>query len=517
MGSNMAECHPVGFQWVMEAKERGAKVIHVDPRFTRTSAMADLHVPIRAGSDIAFLGGLIKYVIDNGLYFEEYVKAYTNAAALIQTGLQTPGGIFNGLATIDNGVGGAGNTLTINAVTSGTVHLGDTIVGAGIAPGTTITAFLTGAGGLGTYTVSGAAQHITPAEAVTVSSTATVTYDAIQHAFLIHSPTTGANSAAGFATGTLAASLRLQQAQGAQVSAGAAAATPAGALAGLVGITQNFATFMTVWEPDTATKLAFAQALQGYNDRYAYVAWDSDASPLAGAAPASFGAQCVAAAFDGLWVQYEPATDDGSGRKAAFICGTAASIDYNQPGGRITFAYKGQAGLVADITNAVQADNLIANGYNFYGAYATANDRFVFTQRGTTPGKWKFFDSYVNQIWLNSNCQLALMGLMVAIKDLPYTTEGYSLLRTTLADPIRAALNAGVIRAGVTLSGIQRATINSQAGANAADTLQTVGWYLQILDAPPTVRAVRGSPPMTLWYMDGESIQNLDLASVNVQ
>ena len=53
----MAECHPVGFQWVMEAKERGAKIIHVDPRFTRTSAMADLHVPIRAGSDIAFLGG----------------------------------------------------------------------------------------------------------------------------------------------------------------------------------------------------------------------------------------------------------------------------------------------------------------------------------------------------------------------------------------------------------------------------------------------------------------------------
>ena len=57
MGSNMAEQHPVGFQWVIEAKERAAKVIHVDPRFTRTSAMADLHVPIRAGSDIVFLGG----------------------------------------------------------------------------------------------------------------------------------------------------------------------------------------------------------------------------------------------------------------------------------------------------------------------------------------------------------------------------------------------------------------------------------------------------------------------------
>ena len=64
-GSNMAECHPVGFQWVMEAKARGATVIHVDPRFTRTSALADLHVPIRAGSDIAFLGGIVNYVLEN--------------------------------------------------------------------------------------------------------------------------------------------------------------------------------------------------------------------------------------------------------------------------------------------------------------------------------------------------------------------------------------------------------------------------------------------------------------------
>src|SRR3712207_1004678 len=79
----MAECHPVGFQWVMEAKARGAKIVHIDPRFTRTSAVADLHVPIRVGTDIAFLGGLIKYVLDHELYFREYVVAYTNAAALV--------------------------------------------------------------------------------------------------------------------------------------------------------------------------------------------------------------------------------------------------------------------------------------------------------------------------------------------------------------------------------------------------------------------------------------------------
>jgi formate dehydrogenase major subunit len=83
MGSNMAECHPVGFQWVMEAKARGATVIHVDPRFTRTSAVADVHVPLRAGSDIAFLGGIVNHILSNGLEFRDYVVAYTNAATIV--------------------------------------------------------------------------------------------------------------------------------------------------------------------------------------------------------------------------------------------------------------------------------------------------------------------------------------------------------------------------------------------------------------------------------------------------
>src|SRR4051794_17924757 len=83
MGSNMAEAHPVGFQWVMEAKARGAKVIHVDPRFTRTSAVADAYVPIRAGTDLAFLGRVINYILTNALDVRQYVKACTNAAVLI--------------------------------------------------------------------------------------------------------------------------------------------------------------------------------------------------------------------------------------------------------------------------------------------------------------------------------------------------------------------------------------------------------------------------------------------------
>ncbi|NKQ57801.1 molybdopterin-dependent oxidoreductase [Amycolatopsis sp. K13G38] len=99
-GSNMAECHPVGFQWVMEAKARGAKVIHVDPRFTRTSALADIHVPLRAGSDIAFLGGIINHVLSEEKYFREYMLAYTNAATIVGeefADTEDLDGVFSGL------------------------------------------------------------------------------------------------------------------------------------------------------------------------------------------------------------------------------------------------------------------------------------------------------------------------------------------------------------------------------------------------------------------------------------
>jgi formate dehydrogenase major subunit len=98
-GSSMAEAHPVGFRWVMKAKERGAKVIHVDPRFSRTSALSDLHVPIRAGSDTAFLGGIIRHVLETESYFKEYVLHYTNASTIINERFQDTedlGGVFSG-------------------------------------------------------------------------------------------------------------------------------------------------------------------------------------------------------------------------------------------------------------------------------------------------------------------------------------------------------------------------------------------------------------------------------------
>jgi formate dehydrogenase major subunit len=103
MGSSMAENHPVGFQWVLEAREKnGAKIIHVDPRFTRTSAMADYWLPLRAGSDLVFLGALIRYVLEEDRWFHEYVARYTNAAVIVRDDFvdaEDLGGIFSAAET----------------------------------------------------------------------------------------------------------------------------------------------------------------------------------------------------------------------------------------------------------------------------------------------------------------------------------------------------------------------------------------------------------------------------------
>ena len=104
MGSNMAEAHPVGFRWPMKARERGATIIHIDPRFSRTSACANMFVQIRAGSDIAFLGGIINYVLTHGKWFKEFVLAYTNATTIIDEGFQDTEdleGIFSGYSHED--------------------------------------------------------------------------------------------------------------------------------------------------------------------------------------------------------------------------------------------------------------------------------------------------------------------------------------------------------------------------------------------------------------------------------
>lgn len=448
-----------------------------------------------------FGGGSTEETFGN-IYFAGFTNKTRSPGALLFA--QYPANAVSGY--LRGGAIGAALTLAqLQAITPGTL----TIDFAG-SPITSSSINLSGA-----TSFSNAAALI---EAAFTTPPFAVTYDSVSKAFIFTSTATGAAETIVFPSDTIATALYLTAAKGAVLSQGADAAAPGTFMDGVVKVTQDWATFTTLFNPDSGdaitNKLAFAAWTNGQNDRYCYVEWDSLAADI-GTPPASASlAYAVSqAAYSGTNCNYDPS----DGQLAAFVCGTVASIDFTQEGGRITTAFKSQAGLTPGITDSLSSSNAQANGYNAYGAYATANASWQFYYPGSVSGPFKWLDSYVNQIWLNNSFQVSLMDLLTTVNSIPYNAAGDSLIEAALSDDIAAALNAGVIQAGVTLSSTQIADVNQAAGANIAPTLQSRGWYLQVLTATASVRAARGTPPCNFWYTDGGSVQKISLASITLQ
>lgn len=421
---------------------------------------------------------------------------------------------------------GASNILVVSAVASGTIAIGQTVDSTGTDA--IITALGTGTGGTGTYTIGGSPQTVASGTMTTKGTPVDVTYDSVSGGFVIASTVTGAVSTAAFATGTIADDLLLRSADGAVLSQGAALAVPAAFMDAVVVEESNWVTFMTAFDPDVAdantVKQAFAAWVTAQNDRFAYICFDTDTGPTLDEPDAGSLGQILAAAENsGTCLIWAPTEAEGI-ELAAFVCGTAASIDFTERNGRITFAFKKQAGITASVTTSTIAQNLggnpqssgRGNGYNFYGAYGAANANFTWFQRGFVTGDFLWLDSYINQIQLNSSLQVALLTLMENARSIPYNQAGNGKIESALADPIAAALNFGSCAPG-TISQAQRAEVNESAGANIANTLETQGYYLQILLADSTVRAARGSPPCTFWYLDRGSVQAISLSSIAVE
>lgn len=354
-----------------------------------------------------------------------------------------------------------------------------------------------------------------------------VTYDSVSGAFIVTSGTTGASSTMTVGTGSAAASLKFTTATGAVLSQGAATAAPVSFMDGIVAVTTNWATFMTLFDPDSsgnANKLLFSDWTNDQNNRYAYICWDTDITPTQSVPAASSLGQLVEdAGNSGTCLNWVPDLAAGT-ELAAFVCGAAASIDFTETNGRISFAFKAQDGITATVTDATVAANLggdpqgssRGNNYNFYGAYGAANIDFTWYQRGFVSGAFLWLDSYINQIWLNNSFQTALLRLLQSARSIPYNAAGNSLIEGALGDAIQAGLNFGAFAPG-TISAAQIVAVNTAAGAPIAETLQTQGYYLQVLPATSAVRAQRSSPPAKFWYLDRGSVQAITLNSIAVQ
>ena len=414
-------------------------------------------------------------------------------------------------------------TLTLTGSNaSGTFSVGQTLTGGTTTAGTQITALGTGIGAAGTYYVS-PSQTVSAATITGTGSAVTVVYDSTSGSFFINSGVMvgGAPSTITQASGTAAAPLFLTTATGATQSQGAAAMTPGTYMTNLTAVTQNWASFFTLFDPDGGSangptqKLLFSQWTSQQNNRYAYLAWDTDVSPtISSPATTSLGYQAgVTLAYSGTVPIYDPSNFG----YAAFVAGAIASINFNAVNGRTTLAFRSQTTITAAVTNQQVAANLLANGYNFYGAYATANANFAFFYNGSITGPFLWLDSFVNQIYMNNAIQLALMNLITQIGSIPYNSAGYAIIETACLGVIQQMISFGAIRTGVNLSSTEIINVNNAAGYRIDDTLTNQGWFFQVQPASPQVRQARTTPVIYFWYTDGQSVQQLTINSVEVQ
>lgn len=417
-------------------------------------------------------------------------------------------------------ISGTYGLLTVSAVTSGAFVVGLTVTGTSVAATTIITQLGSGTGGTGTYYVN-LTQTIASETLTGTATVAVVTFDSTSSAFVITSGIVGVASAIAFATGTTAAALLLATATGAVLSQGANALTPSAFMTGLITANSGWVNFMTMFDPDggsgNAQKQAFAawkNTAQGGN-RFGYFCWDPDSSPQTSSnASTSLGQILKANNDSGTVLIWEGGATSDTGL-CAFALGWAASINYNQTNGRAVFAFRNQAGLVANVTDPVTAANLQANGYNFYGAYGAATANFVWEQTGVITGPYLWADSFQTQVWLNTFFQNQLLTLFNNALSVPFTQGGVSLIQQTCQTVIAAGLLFGAF-APNTLTSAQIAQVNAAAGNTIATSLQTQGYYLQITIPPQTTQVARGPWNITFFYIDRNSVQTLNLSSVLV-
>lgn len=341
------------------------------------------------------------------------------------------------------------------------------------------------------------------------------TYSSLHRAFQITSPTSGDASEVSFATapatGTnLAVMLGLAENSGAVVSKGMGALSVTEQMDAILAKTQNWVSFVTAWEADTAEALTWSEWANAHYG-WLYVAYTTDPATASPDSSVDMASAVKDAGYDHTTVIY------GGLDYAAFTMGVVASIAWERVNGTITAAFKRQSGLAPWVVDEGTAATLEAKHCNYFGNFATRNAEFVFFYPGIlSASDYGYIDSYVNSVWLNNRLQVALMDGITSVGRAPYNTRGYTMIKAWMMDPVKDALNNGAIEPGVVLSERQKSEVMQEAGLNISGELWTQGYYMQVLDPGPAVRAQRGSPITSLWYTYGGAVQKIDVASTAI-
>lgn len=307
----------------------------------------------------------------------------------------------------------------------------------------------------------------------------------------------------------LAVAMKLMEVDGAIKSVGKDAETLTQTLDEVFAGFKNFFGIATIFQETQEEALEIAQWVNAKGTNFCYFMTETDEGALVSDNKECFG--YLTKDYIGICPTYN------TKENTFFVMSVPASTDYQRANGRKVLAFRSQGGLEPTCEKDADARNLIANGYNFYGAYATKSDEFKMEYNGQVSGKAKFLDTYAGQVWLASSLQATWLTLMKASARLPYAEEGYGAIRASSMDTINQALNAGIIVKGVKLSETQKTVLMQQTGGeDISEALNIQGWYLQVADVDIATRTNRGAVKPNFWYCDGGSIQKIEGLSTTI-
>lgn len=207
----------------------------------------------------------------------------------------------------------------------------------------------------------------------------------------------------------------------------------------------------------------------------------------------------------------------GDVRYAAFIMGITASLDWQAPNSTITYAFKAQSGLEANVTDSKTADTLDSLKLNYIGEFATRNESFTLSYQGAMYGSFNWIDSYINSAWLNNALQVALMKGFRNNGRVPYNATGYAQIRSWCMPVLVQAIENAVINVGVDIDDATRNQLETEAASSDISTnLEDNGYFLKI-EGDAAARAGRTSPTCHLWYTDAGSVHQLNFTTTTVQ
>lgn len=274
--------------------------------------------------------------------------------------------------------------------------------------------------------------------------------------------------------------------------------------------TPGWVGFSTVWKASIAEALELAAWSGAQQVTTLYVNWDDDPEML------EVPGTSVIEALENATAEATTSCYASNPQLAAFVLGVIGSINFDGIEGSATLAFRRGPGMVVTVADTESAKILDDKKCNYYGNFATRNTQFKHFYSGRMYGEYGWIDPYVNAIWLNTSFANSIISGFQRNNRVPYNDEGYTIVRGWLMGPVNTALRNGVIDTGITLSEAQRAEIIRDAKQDITGDLETLGYFIQIVDPGAEARGNRQSPIVNFWYTYAGSVHKLSMASIAI-